>query len=361
LRNIELFDRATMSSCSMASSDGERTPDGGFGEILRQLLARQELSAAQTERVIQSLITLEAGDVESAAVLTAWAAKGETAGELASAALVLRGAMIRLEAGLELLLDTCGTGGDGTGTFNISTASAIVAAAAGVPVVKHGNRAVTSRSGASDLLTALGVKLLPGPEWPRQTLARTGMAFCFAPEFHPALANLAPLRKRLGIRTIFNCLGPLANPAGADCQVIGVGSPALLEAMSGALARLGSRHSFVVHGGDGLDEVTLTGPTFVREIAGGRIQELTWHPADFGLSACHLHDLAAPTPEESARIVMGVLGGQKGPCRDIVLANTAAALLAADRTASLAGGVELAAKAIDSGRAVQVLEALKSA
>ncbi len=350
-----------MNHPTMESSNSGHTLPADYQAILRQLLVRDELLPQQIDSILTGLIDGLIGEIESAALLTAWRAKGETAAELARAAGVLRRAMIPLEASESELVDTCGTGGDGAGTFNISTAAALVVAGTGVRVAKHGNRAVTSRSGASDLLTALGVKLQPGPEWPRLTLREAGLAFCFAPEFHPALARLALLRKRLGFRTIFNCLGPLANPAGAKFQVIGVGSAELLESMSGALARLSTQHSFVVVGADGLDEVTLTGPTSVREIVDGRVHELTWHPADFGLPACSLRDLAADGPEQSAAIVRQVLEGQPGPCRDIVLANAAAALLAVGKVRSLRAGVALGLEAIESGQAARVLERLKSA
>ena len=344
----------------MASSNSGHALPANYATILRQLLSREELLPHQVECILNGLMDGVPGEVEAAALLTAWRAKGETASELACAAQVLRTAMVPLESGAAELVDTCGTGGDGVGTFNISTAAALVVAGTGVRVAKHGNRAVTSHSGASDLLSALGVKLQPGPEWPRRTLADAGLAFCFAPEFHPALARVAGLRKRLGFRTIFNCLGPLANPAGAQCQVIGVGTADLLESMSGALARLSTRHSFVVVGADGLDEVTLTGPTYVREVVDGRVHDLTWHPADFGLPACRLRDLSASGPEESAAIVRNLLNGEAGPCRDIVVANAATALLAIGKVRDLHTGVSLAVDAIRSGRAALVLERLKA-
>jgi anthranilate phosphoribosyltransferase len=337
------------------------TPFEGFGPILRALLARQELSGERVSAVVHALMEGTVGDVEAAALLTAWRAKGETAGELAAAANVLRSCMIPLGTQRKDLIDTCGTGGDGTGTFNISTATALVIAGAGLPVAKHGNKAVTSQSGASDVLLALGVTLHPGTEWPRQTLERAGLAFCFAPEFHPALARVGPLRKRLGVRTIFNCLGPLANPAGAAFQVIGVGGRELLEPISGALVLLSIERAFVVVGADGLDEVTLTGATCVREVVRGRINELTWHPADFGLPACTLHDLAASGPDESAAIIRRVLEGTPGPCLNIVLANAAAALLATGRARDLLEGVAIGLEAIRSGKAGRVLEKLRGA
>ncbi len=331
-----------------------------YASILRCLLNRQELTQEQVEAVLVALMAGYLEDIEAAALLTAWRAKGETAAELAAAASVLRGSMIRLETEQKNLIDTCGTGGDGFGTFNISTATALVVAGAGVPVAKHGNRAVTSRSGASDVLTALGVKLQPGAVWPRRTLESAGLAFCFAPEFHPALARVGPLRKRLGVRTIFNCLGPLANPAGAAFQVVGVGGRDLLEPMSGALARLSIEHAWVVIGEDGLDEVTLTGKTLVRQVRQGRVLELTLSPDDFGLPKCRLEDLSAGGPEESAAMIRQVLKGDAGPCLDIVLANAATALLVVGRVHDLPEGVALARESIRSGQAARVLDKLKA-
>ena len=345
----------------MPSSIPGNTEFEGYGAVLRALLARQALSGEQVNAILQALMDGGLGDVEAAALLTAWRAKGETAAELAAAAKVLRSCMIPLGTQRNDLIDTCGTGGDGIGTFNISTATALVIAGAGLPVAKHGNKAVTSQSGASDVLLALGVTLRPGTEWPRRTLDQAGLAFCFAPEFHPAaLARVGPIRKRLGVRTIFNCLGPLANPAAATFQVIGVGGRELLEPMSGALALLSIERAFVVVGADGLDEVTLTGATYVREVERGRINELTWHPADFGLPACTLHDLAASGPVESAAIIRRVLEGAPGPCLNIVLANAAAAILAAGRAQNLLEGVALARESIRSGQAGHVLERLRA-
>jgi anthranilate phosphoribosyltransferase len=342
----------------MTESDANPFTAESYRIVLQRLLARQELCAEEVRAVLQALMQGELAEIEAAAVLTAWRSKGETASELATAAQVLRNAMIKLEADQSKLVDICGTGGDGAGTFNISTATALTVAGTGVRVAKHGNRAVTSRSGASDALTALGVRLQPGTSWPQRTLESAGLAFCFAPEFHPALARVGPLRKRLGIRTIFNCLGPLANPAEAAYQVIGVGGRELLEPMAGALAQLGIEHGFVVVGEDGLDEVTLTGPTRVLEIVRGNIQQMVWHPADFGLPACRLEDLAARDPEQSAAIIKRILDGVPGPCMNIVLANAATALLAAGRVHNLREGVTAALQAINSGKARHVLEKL---
>jgi anthranilate phosphoribosyltransferase len=333
-------------------------PPEWFADALAALIERRDLGEDQMRHVICEMIAGRCGDVEAAALLIALRLKGETAGELAAAALVLREHMVRLETGRPDVLDTCGTGGDEAGTFNISTAAALVAAAAGVPVVKHGNRAVSSRSGSADVLTALGVIVEGDVAGTLRCLDRAGMAFCFAPHFHPALRHVGAVRRRLHVRTLFNCLGPLANPAGAAYQLLGVGRPELLGPLAGALARLGTRHAVLVCGRDGLDEVSLSGPTLVREVRDGAVSAGEWTPRDFGLAPCNLADLRAEGPEESAAIVQALLEGRDGPAARVVLANAAAALWTAERVPTLPEGVALAAEVIRSGRARQVLELL---
>jgi anthranilate phosphoribosyltransferase len=271
---------------------------------------------------------------------------------------VLREYCLPLGAGRDDVLDTCGTGGDGSCTFNISTATALVAAAAGVPVVKHGNRAMSSRSGSADVLTALGVRVELDAAAARRCLERTGMTFCLAPTFHPRMQHVGSLRRRLGVRTLFNCLGPLANPAGASYQLLGVGRAEWLDRLASALVRLGTRRALLVCGRDGLDEVSLSGPTLVREVAAGQVKVEEWSPNDFGLAPCRLDELRVEGPEESAAVIRAVLQGDDGPQRRIVLANVAAALRAAEKAPSLSEGVVLAARAIDSGRALAVLNDL---
>jgi anthranilate phosphoribosyltransferase len=310
--------------------------------------------------VMADLLAGTCGEIETVALLIAHRSKGESGEELAEAAQVLRERMVVLETGAGVL-DTCGTGGDETGTFNISTATALVVAAAGVPVVKHGGRAVTSTSGSSEVLEALGVSIQKDCDAVRRCLDQAGIAFCFAPSFHPALAHLAPLRRRLKVRTLFNCLGPLANPARADYQLLGVGHRKLLDPMADAVARLGICHAFLVCGSDGLDEVTLGGITHVREVRGHQVTSLDWQPADFGLESCDLSGLAAADPLASAAIIRKILEGQEGPATRIVLANAAAALLAAERVGNLQEGVERARDAIRDGGAKNVLERLVSA
>ncbi|HEV3119988.1 MAG TPA: anthranilate phosphoribosyltransferase, partial [Gemmataceae bacterium] len=279
-------------------------------------------------------------------------------GELAAAAAVLRQHMIRLDTGRSDVLDTCGIGGDDKGTFNISTAAALLAAGAGGTVVKHGNRAVSSHSGSADVLAVLGVPLREDIDWVRRCLTQAGLAFCFAPHFHPALQHVAPIRRRLRMRTLFNCLGPLANPAGAVYQVLGVGRPELLDPLAGALARLGTRRAFVVSGREGLDEVSLTGPTLVREVRGSTVRVAEWSPDDFGLAPVALAELHVSGPEESAALIRAILEGKESPAARVAIANAAAALLAAEQVETLQEGVARARTAIQSGRARQVLDRL---
>lgn len=325
---------------------------------MAQLVESRDLSDAQMRGLMTEMIAGRCPEAEAAALLTALRMKGETAEEIAAAASILREHMVRLDTGRADVLDTCGTGGDQTGTFNISTATALVTAAAGVPVVKHGNRGVSSRSGSADVLTELGVKFDGGPAWSRRCLDEFGLAFCFAPHFHPALANLAALRRKLKFRTLFNCLGPLANPAGAAYQLLGVGRPELLDPLSGALARLGVRRALVVWSRDGLDEVSLSAVTQVREVRGGTVSAWEWSPSDFNLEPCALAELRAAGPAESATLVRAVLAGTQGPARRIVLANAAAALFAAERVDHVNEGIAQAAAAIDDGRAARILQQL---
>jgi anthranilate phosphoribosyltransferase len=327
-------------------------------DFLSALVERRDLSAAQMRHLVQEVISGRCAEAETAALLIALRMKGETVAEIAAAAAVLREHMLRLDTGRPDVLDTCGTGGDGSGTFNISTATALVAAGAGVPVVKHGNRAVSSRSGSADVLAALGVAVETDAACARRCLDRAGIAFCLAPHFHPALRQVAGLRRRLGVRTLFNALGPLLNPAGSPYQLLGVGWPELLDLLAGALAQLGTRRALLVWSRDGLDEVSLSAPTLVREVRGQQVSAWEWAPRDFGLAPCSLAELRATGPEESAAVIRAVLEGQEGPATRVVLANAAAALLAAERVETLTEGVAQATAALASGRAKHVLECL---
>jgi anthranilate phosphoribosyltransferase len=309
-------------------------------------------------QVMQSLLGGECGEAETAALLIALRMKGETADELAAAAAVLREHMKVVDVGDAAVLDTCGTGGDGSGTFNISTAAALVVAAAGVPVVKHGNRAMSGRSGSADVLAALGVNVDSPALASRQCLQRSGMMFCLATAFHPALRSASALRRRLGVRTIFNCLGPLANPARAPFQLVGVGRREWLDRMAGALARLGTRHALFVCGRDGLDEVSLSGPTYVREVRNGEVSVREWTPEDFELDPCQPDELLADGPQASANLVRAAVEGREGAAYRMTLANAAAALLAAERVATPAEGVALAARTVATGGAARVIDSL---
>jgi anthranilate phosphoribosyltransferase len=334
------------------------SPNPAFESLLANLLDRRDLRREQMRWFMEEVMAGRCGEAETAALLVGLRMKGETAAEIAAAAEVLREQMIVLETGREQVIDTCGTGGDGSGTFNISTAAALVVAGAGLAVVKHGNRAVSSRSGSADVLAALGVAVENASAGARRSLDYANLAFCFAPSFHPALRHVASVRRRLGVRTLFNCLGPLANPGRAPYQLLGVGRPELLDRLAGALALLGPRRALLVSGQDGLDEVSLSAPTRVREVRGETVVAWEWQPADFGLEPCSWQDLLAGSPEESAAMIRAVLAGEQGPPTRLVLANAAAALLTAGRVRTPIEGVALARETLLSGKAQQVLDRL---
>jgi anthranilate phosphoribosyltransferase len=326
--------------------------------VLGRLSVGQNLTIDEMSGVIDLVMRGEAIDDEIAALLTALRIKGESVEEIAGAAMAMRRHMRRIGGGRSGLLDTCGTGGDGSRTFNISTAAALVAAAAGVPVAKHGNRAATSRSGSADVLAALGVNVDADLVCVERCLDELGICFCFAPLFHPAIKQVAEVRKRLGVPTIFNLLGPLANPAGASFQLLGVGKPHLRTTLAEALALLGVERGVVVCGEDRLDEVTISGPTRVTEATREGLRELVWQPEDFGLKRSPLDALIVDSPDASAAMIRSVLAGDPGPPRDIVVANAAAALWTVGKSESLVICANLAAGAIDSGKAGSLLKSL---
>ena len=330
--------------------------------MLRQAcLALVEEGGLQPDQLRAALETLMQGgfrEAEAAAFLTALRLRGETADDLATAVQVLRSHMIRLDASNLQVLDTCGTGGDGSCSFNISTTVGLVAAACGVPVLKHGNRGASSACGSADVLMALGVKADAEPQVVLRCLQELGFGFCYAPRFHPALRHVAEIRRNLGFRTIFNLLGPLLNPAEAPFQLIGVGRPEALDTMAACLARLGGTTAILVHGADGLDEVTLGGTTFVRRVRDGQVENLEWNPRHFGLPACSLAELRVAGVADSAAEIRQILHGRPGPASDVVLANAAAALLTARKVTDLRDGVEMARRALVSGAARQLLENL---
>lgn len=329
-----------------------------FDPAFASLLARTDLPSGLADDAFRDLLHGRVDDVLAAAFVTALRMKGESPAEIAAVARGLREQMLRLVPVSGPVLDTCGTGGDDTGTFNISTAAALVVAGAGVPVVKHGNRAVSSKSGSADVLRALGVPIESGPAWAQRCLDRIGFAFCYAPQFHQGMAHVSTLRRKLGVRTVFNLLGPLANPASADFQLIGVGNPDLLDVLAAALAELGVRRAILVCGFDGMDEVSLAVPTMVRVVEGDQFHTDEWDRTDFGLEAVGIDQIKAADATESAGIIRKVLNGEHGPARRIVLANAAAALVAAEVVMNPHDGVLVAESSIDSGSAKAVLERL---
>ncbi len=333
-------------------------PPNWFATLFPALLAGENLPAAGVTEAVRDLVAGRVDDARAAAFLTALRMKGETADEIAAAALVLREQMVRLVPVSGHVLDTCGTGGDESGTFNISTAAALVACGAGVPVVKHGGRAVSSKSGSADVLRELGVPIEAGADWAQKCLERTGFAFCYAPHFHRGMAHVAELRRKLGVRTLFNLLGPLANPASAPYQLLGVGKPELLDPLAAAIAHMGIRQAVLVCSFDGLDEVSLAAPTMVRVVRGHEYETREWTPADFGLPAVNVEAIRAKDSAESAAMIRGVLNGDDSPARRIVVANAAAALWAAEAVPTLKEGVAKAEAALREGKPRAVLAAL---
>ncbi len=324
---------------------------------LHQVAARGDLSEQQACSSMWVLLDGEATAVEIAAFLTALKMKGETAAELAGLARGMRERMIRVDAGTDVV-DICGTGGDGSGTFNISTTAAFVMAGAGAHVAKHGNRAISSATGAADVLEALGVNVTATAEDAARLIREVGIGFLFAPAFHPSVKHVQPVRRELKMRTVFNLLGPLANPAGARRAVIGAPTVAAAELMAEALRMLGTERVFVVHGHGGLDEVSTTGPTDVFEVAGDAITRRVWEPADFGVPQAEMSELLGGDAAHNAKLVRSILDGESGPRRDIVIANAAAGLLASGLAEDLRAGVAMAEASIDYGNARAKLEAL---
>jgi anthranilate phosphoribosyltransferase len=326
---------------------------------LSRLTAGESLSREETEDLFGQIMDGMVTETFKAALLIALRMKGEAVAEISGAAAAMRRRSIPIPHQRQGLVDTCGTGGDGRGTFNISTAAALVAAAAGVAVAKHGNRSVSSRSGSADVLSALGVKIEISPETAGRTLDTVGIAFLFAPLLHPAMREVMPVRRELGLRTIFNVLGPLTNPAGARRQVMGVYTESLVEPIGQVLRDLGAEHALVVHG-DGLDEITTTGRTRVAEVRGGEVRMLDVEPEDFGLRRARLEELAGGSPEENAVAVRRVFGGETGALADVTALNAGAALYVGGLAADLHEGVRIAQATLASGAAERKLEELRS-
>ncbi|HEU4343758.1 MAG TPA: anthranilate phosphoribosyltransferase [Candidatus Binatia bacterium] len=325
---------------------------------IEKLVHRLDLSEAETIDIMNQIMTGEATPLQVASFLTALRMKGETVEEITGAARVMREKANRVKVGSNIVIDTCGTGGDQKGTFNISTTSAFVVAGVGVAVAKHGNRSVSSQSGSADVLAALGVKVDAPKERVESCIENIGIGFLFAPLLHEAMKYAVQPRRDIGIRTIFNLLGPLTNPAMATHQLIGLYDGGLVGAIARVLQNLGSKRAMVVHGMEGLDEISVCGPTQVAELCDGLIREYTLEPEGLGLKRSRLEELQGGTPQQSAAIVRNVLRGGQGATRDVVVLNSGATLYVSGRAGSIEEGLRMATESIDSGKARQKLELL---
>ena len=329
-----------------------------FAPLIERLVRREDLSEAEAGDAMEAIMEGGATPAQIAGLLVALRMKGERAAEVVGLARTMRRHSVRVPHGFKDVFDTCGTGGDGSGSLNISSIAALVVAACGVRVAKHGNRSVSSRCGSADLFESLGVEIEAGPEVVARCMAEAGIGFCFAPAFHPAMRHAAQARRDLGVRSAFNLLGPLTNPAGATRQLVGVPRADMTELVARALAELGSVRAWVVHGSDGLDELSTTGHTKVSECRDGFVRTFYLHPRDAGLPVATLADLEGGEAGANAEIARAVLAGEPGPARDVVLLNAGAALLVAERASSLVEGVELAGRAIDGGAAAATLASM---
>ena len=329
-------------------------------ETIQKVVDGQDLTERETVDTMNEIMSGEATPAQVASFITALRIKGETVEEITGAARVMREKSTKIHTKHPFVVDTCGTGGDGAHTFNISTTAAFVVAGTGIPVAKHGNRAASSRSGAADVLKALGVNIEIGPEQIGACIDDVGIGFLFAVTLHGAMKYAIGPRREIGIRTIFNALGPLTNPAGAQAQVLGVYAPTLTESLAHVLKNFGTHRAFVVHGGDGLDEITTTTTTQISELANGAVNTYTLGPTELGIPTAQPSDLKGGTPEENAEMTLSVLRGEKGPKRDIVLLNAAAAIVAGGKAEDITAGLAAAAESIDSGRALEKLKGLKT-
>src|SRR5438270_1402194 len=338
-------------------------------EAVRTLIERRDLTRIEAAAAMEAIMSGAATNAQIAAFLTALRMKGETVEELIGFAQVMRQKAVRVRtrtdevAGLtgtdrDVLIDTCGTGGDATGTFNVSTATAFGVAGAGLRVAKHGNRSVSSLCGSADVVETLGISLELTPQKVGRCVDEIGIGFLYAPLLHTAMKHVMPARREMGVRTVFNMLGPLTNPAAANAQIIGVYAASLTEPLARVLAELGTVRAFVVHGADNLDEISTTGASRVSEVREGAVRTYAVRPEDFGMARASIKDLAGGDREQNAEIIRAVLGGEPGPRRDIVLMNAAAALVAGARARDLKDGVAVAAQSIDSGGARGKLDAL---
>ncbi|MDA0987641.1 MAG: anthranilate phosphoribosyltransferase [Chloroflexi bacterium] len=326
-------------------------------QAISTVVSGHDLSAEDAAKVMEEIMTGEATPAQFGAFVTALRLKGETAEEIAGMARVMREKALHVQSAGDLV-DTCGTGGDGAHTINVSTIAAFVVAGAGLKVAKHGNRAITSACGSADVLEAAGVKIDLGPEGVERCIQEVGFGFMFAPTFHPAMRFAGPPRREIGIRTVFNILGPLTNPAGARSQVLGIADGALGEKMARVLQQLGCQHALVVHGEDGLDEISISASTQVWELRAKNIYSYSVTPEEFGLTRASSDAILGGSAEENVAAMNRVLSGEQGPHRDVVLLNAAAALAAGDAVKNLRQGVMQASESIDSGRAMEKLHAL---
>ena len=330
-------------------------------DLIQKMIDRRDLTEQEARTAMEEIMTGQSTDAQIGAFLTALRMKGETAQELIGFARVMREKAEPLWNGEAVpVLDTCGTGGDRSGTFNISTAAAFVAAGAGVHVAKHGNRSASSRCGSADVMEALGVDIQMPIDRLRRSIIEVGIGFLFAQRFHTSMKHVMPARTQLKVRTVFNILGPLANPAGACFHVVGVSSPEIMELMANALQGLGVKHAFVVHGANGLDEVSISSRTYVVEILGTEIRQFMMTAEDFGIPSARIDAILGGDARENAKIVEGILRGERGPRRDVVLLNTAPALVAAGTASTWKEGIRLAAESIDSGSALRKLQELRT-
>jgi anthranilate phosphoribosyltransferase len=327
-------------------------------EALSKIVSGSDLTMAEAREVMSEIMRGEATQAQIGAFLTALRMKGETVDEIAGCAQAMRESAIAVKPKRNQLVDTCGTGGDGKGTFNISTTVAFVAAGAGLAVAKHGNRSVSSKCGSADLLQALGVNLELTPEQVARCIDEVGIGFLFAPKLHPAMKHALAPRREIGLRTIFNILGPLSNPAQAKRQLLGVYDGDLTELMAQVLLALGAEHAFVVHGADGLDELSVTGQNKISRLHNGHIETYYLDPQDLGLPRAKLSDLAGGSVEDNAAITKALLAGEDGPKRDVILLNAAAVLIAGGKASSFSEGLKLAAEDIDNGSAQRRLHQL---
>jgi anthranilate phosphoribosyltransferase len=327
-------------------------------EALSKIVSGSDLTLAEAREVMREIMRGEATQAQIGAFLTALRMKGETVDEIAGCAQAMRESAIPVKPNRNQLVDTCGTGGDGSGTFNISTTVAFLAAGAGLAVAKHGNRSVSSRCGSADLLQALGVNLELTPEQVAKCIDEVGIGFLFAPKLHPAMKYALAPRQEIGLRTIFNILGPLSNPAQAKRQLLGVYHSDLTELMAEVLLALGAEHAFVVHGADALDELSVTGQNKISRLHNGHIETYYLDPQDLGLPRAKLSDLAGGSVEDNAAITKALLAGKDGPKRDVILLNAAAVLIAGGKASSFSEGLKLAAEAIDNGSAQRKLHQL---